>query len=55
MHTPTVLYERFGLVLPKARDCGDHEWHYAGGIRDGCYHCEQTRPHDADDPRGTAH
>ena len=41
-HTPTVLYDR-GLVMPKAANCGDHEWHAATEGVDACYHCRITR------------
>ncbi len=47
VHTPDVLYHRFGLVVPKARDCGDHEWHNEGGGMDGCSHCQARRPRPA--------
>ena len=43
VHTPGALYRR-GLVIPKARDCGDHKWHLRGGGLDACYHCEVARP-----------
>src|SRR5207244_2580028 len=48
-HTPNVLYYRLGLVVPKARDCGNHEWHNNGNGIDACYHCEGIRstPPDA--------
>jgi hypothetical protein len=39
-----MLYYRLGLVVPKARDCGLHEWHLQDGGTDACYHCRQTRP-----------
>jgi hypothetical protein len=42
--TPTVLYERFGLVVPKVPDCGNHEWHHSQHGWDACYHCRATRP-----------
>lgn len=42
-HTPTVLYNRLGLVVPKAKDCGNHDWHFRGGAVDACYHCEAIR------------
>jgi hypothetical protein len=41
-HTPDLLYDR-GLVVPKARDCGDHEWYTSSAEADGCYHCQVTR------------
>jgi hypothetical protein len=43
VHTPDVLYFRLGLVVPKSRDCGNHEWHNAGDDSDECYHCDVTR------------
>lgn len=42
--TPDVLYYRLGIAIPKARDCGDHEWYKSTEDRDACYHCEVTRP-----------
>jgi hypothetical protein len=42
-HTPDVLYHRLGLVIPKARDCGAHEWYMASEHVDACYHCRVTR------------
>ncbi|HEY8951754.1 MAG TPA: hypothetical protein VIP78_04250 [Candidatus Dormibacteraeota bacterium] len=42
-HTPNFLYHRFGLAVPKARNCGDHEWYNAGNGMDGCYHCMVER------------
>ena len=44
LHTPNFLYDR-GLMVPKARDCGDHDWHNEGDGMDGCYHCKVIRPH----------
>jgi hypothetical protein len=44
MWTPGVLYHRFGLVVPKARDCGDHEWHVSSSEVERCYHCLAERP-----------
>lgn len=44
VHTPNVLYYRLGLVVPKAQDCGDHDWRNAGNEMDGCYHCNVQRP-----------
>ena len=44
VHTPDVLYFRFGLMVPKVADCGDHEWHNEGAGWDMCYHCEVRRP-----------
>jgi hypothetical protein len=48
-HTPNVVYYGLGWVVPKARDCGNHEWHNRGSGIDACYHCEATRstPPDA--------
>jgi hypothetical protein len=40
-HTPNALYG-VGLVVPKARNCGNHEWHSKGHGIDACYHCEVT-------------
>lgn len=42
-HTPDWLYDR-GLVVPKAQDCGAHQWHNRDDVGDACYHCEATRP-----------
>ena len=50
VHTPDFLYYRLGLVVPKAKDCGDHDWHHKGGGTDACYHCEVTRPTPPDAP-----
>jgi hypothetical protein len=50
VHTPNVLYFRVGLVVPRARDCGDHDWHNEGDERDACYHCEVTRSTPLDAP-----
>ncbi len=50
VHTPNVLYYRFGLVVPKAKDCGKHDWHNAGDGLDGCYHCVATRRTTAESP-----
>jgi hypothetical protein len=50
VHTPNVLDYRLGLVVPKARDCGNHEWHNGGNGSDVCYHCEVTRPTPPDAP-----
>lgn len=44
VHTPNVLYYRLGLTVPKARDCGNHEWHNAGDGMEACYHCKVERP-----------
>lgn len=49
-HTPNVLYHRFGLVVPRARDCGDHDWHNRGDGIDACYHCDVTRSTPSDAP-----
>ena len=43
-HTPNWLYFRLGVVFPKARDCGEHDWYYEGRGLDACYHCRVTRP-----------
>ncbi|HTG41543.1 MAG TPA: hypothetical protein VK697_08005 [Methylomirabilota bacterium] len=40
--TPGFLYDH-GLVIPKVKDCGDHEWYMATAKRDACYHCLITR------------
>lgn len=50
VHTPNLSYYRFGLVVPKARDCGHHDWHIEGDGIDGCYHCEVTRSTPPDVP-----
>ena len=50
VHTPNVLYYGVGLVVPKARDCGNHEWHNEAAGIDGCYHCEVTRSTPLDAP-----
>lgn len=50
VHTPNLLYYRFGLVVPKARDCGNHDWHNNGSGVDGGYHCEVTRSTPPDVP-----
>jgi hypothetical protein len=49
VHTPNFLYYRLGLAFPRAKDCGDHEWHNGGQGVDVCYHCMTTRltPPDA--------
>jgi hypothetical protein len=44
IHTPNVLYYRLGLAVPKALNCGNHEWHNAGNGIDACYHCRVERP-----------
>jgi hypothetical protein len=49
-HTPKVFYYRLGLVVPKARDCGNHEWHNNGYGIDACYHCEGIRSTPPDAP-----
>lgn len=43
-----MLYD-LGLVIPKAKNCRQHEWHNAGDQRDACYHCSVVRhtPQDA--------
>jgi hypothetical protein len=40
--TPCFLFDH-GLVIPKVKDCGDHEWYKATAERDACYHCLITR------------
>ena len=50
VHAPNVLYYGLGLVVPKARDCGTHEWHNQGDGIDACYHCEVTRSTPTDAP-----
>jgi hypothetical protein len=40
--TPNVLYDR-GFVVPKVRDCGDHEWYRSTPEVDACYHCQVSR------------
>ncbi|HYK95594.1 MAG TPA: hypothetical protein VE011_07010 [Candidatus Dormibacteraeota bacterium] len=40
--TPSWLYDR-GLVVPKSKDCGAHQWHTAGSGVEACYHCKATR------------
>ena len=42
-HTPTRLYD-LGLVVPKARDCSDHDWYNVDGLTEACYHCLAARP-----------
>jgi hypothetical protein len=42
VHTPTALYDR-GLVIPKVRDCGHHEWYRQDEGTEACYHCRATR------------
>ncbi len=44
VHTRNVLYYRLGLVVPKARDCGDHGWYRQDAETEACYHCRVTRP-----------
>jgi hypothetical protein len=51
VRTPDFMYYRLGLVVPKAGDCGLHEWHAGGDESDACYHCRATRPTPADAPR----
>jgi len=43
-HTPDLLFYRLDLAVPKARDCGDHEWYNADDVVERCYHCEAERP-----------
>src|SRR5258705_12767125 len=40
--TPGFLYDH-GLVIPKVKDCRDHEWYVASAEHDACYHCLITR------------
>jgi lincosamide nucleotidyltransferase A/C/D/E len=42
INTPTRLYD-LGLVVPKARDCGDHDWYNSNGVTEACYHCLAER------------
>jgi len=44
VRTPDVLYYRLGLVIPKAVDCGAHDWHNNADGTDACYHCQAIRP-----------
>ena len=43
VRTPNVLYHHLGLVMPKTRDCGRHDWYTSDDGIDGCYHCRVTR------------
>jgi len=43
VHTPNTLHYRLGLVVPKVRDCGAHEWYNADNIVERCYHCSAER------------
>jgi hypothetical protein len=43
VHTPDLLFHRLGFIMPKARDCGDHDWYKHGRGIDACYHCRVTR------------
>jgi hypothetical protein len=45
--TPTPLYD-LGLVVPKAKDCGSHQWYMLDATLDACYHCEVTRSRTGD-------
>lgn len=47
--TPDLLY-RLALVVPKAKDCRDHQWHNSGSGIDACYHCTVTRMTPPDAP-----
>jgi hypothetical protein len=47
VHTPGVFYHRLGFVVPKAVDCGDHEWYQSRDGIDDCYHCKVERPSSA--------
>lgn len=40
---PKRLYD-LGLVVPKARDCGAHDWYNSDGRTEACYHCVAERP-----------
>jgi hypothetical protein len=51
VHTPDLAYHRFGLAVPKARNCGKHEWYVADADIDACYHCQVTRPRATSDIR----
>jgi hypothetical protein len=51
-NTPDRLYDH-GLVVPKARDCGDHEWYNHDNVTEHCYHCEAERSKTA--ATGAAH
>jgi hypothetical protein len=44
VRTPDVLFHRLGLIVPKAHDCGDHQWYLKGDGRDACYHGVAIRP-----------
>ncbi len=46
-HTPDVLYYRIGLQVPKAQDCGRHEWYTSDDVVERCYHCLAKRPRSA--------
>jgi len=41
-HTPRILYDA-GLVIPKAADCGSHEWYVSTPGIQRCYHCRAER------------
>lgn len=47
VHTPNLLFHRLGLVVPKADDCGDHDWYRSRDGIDSCYHCQVERPRSA--------
>jgi hypothetical protein len=49
VRTPDFLYFRADLVVPKAKDCVDHEWSNGGEGMDECYHCK-VRQHHAGPP-----
>jgi hypothetical protein len=38
MHTPNLLFYRFGLIVHKASDCGHHEVYKQDDTVDACYH-----------------
>jgi hypothetical protein len=50
VHTPRALYFRLGFAVPKARDCGAHEWYNAGNSVENCYHCQAERVRNSDGP-----
>ena len=48
VHTPNALYYRLDLMVPKARDCGAHEWYNADNVVERCYHCRAQRVRNSD-------
>ncbi len=44
VHTPDILYYRLHIMVPKAEDCGDHDWYAEGSGWTACYHCKVRRP-----------